>query len=579
MPPASTFALYGVHFRDANNGCIVGGTSTTGYVMHSTDGGATWTNPPVQIAALPLYAVRCIDSTTIVAVGNSGTIYQTIDGGASWNVRTTPPGAFRPLKSLSVVGNTVYAAGDTVVIVSTDQGSSWTRKNTGLTSPRLLNGLAMLGSGEGWAVGDAGVVYRTWDGCDSWQFQLCGTTQNGFNVDLASVHFVNTTSGWAVGANTNPGGSLFLSTLDGGSTWTRQTPPAGLAVALNSVYFHDEKVGWAVGASGRCARTTDGGITWTNAAMPPASTFSLYSVDFRDTSNGLIVGGTTTAGYVMKSTDGGATWSNPPLQIAALPLYAVKYVDSVTVVTVGNMGTIYQSTDGGGTWAGRTAPPGALRPLKGISVVGNTVFAAGDTVVIVSTDGGTSWTRKNTGLITSRLLNGIAMANEITGWAVGDAGVIYNTTDGGNTWTYQQTPYPTRHHKAIAYTPGLAYCVGVAGITVRNSTPVIVGVEDDRASRPVRFVLDQNYPNPFNPTTTISFELSTRSEVTLVVYDLMGRVVATLLKEEKPAGRHTAMWDARGTASGVYFYRLVAKHSSENTGQKSVVTKKLILLK
>ncbi len=70
--------------------------------------------------------------------------------------------------------------------------------------------------------------------------------------------------------------------------------------------------------------------------------------------------------------------------------------------------------------------------------------------------------------------------------------------------------------------------------------------------------LSQNYPNPFNPTTTIRYELSANSVVSLKVYDVLGREVKTLVNEFKPAGTYAVEFDASGLASGVYFYRIKA---------------------
>jgi flagellar hook assembly protein FlgD len=83
--------------------------------------------------------------------------------------------------------------------------------------------------------------------------------------------------------------------------------------------------------------------------------------------------------------------------------------------------------------------------------------------------------------------------------------------------------------------------------------------------------LEQNYPNPFNPVTTISYRLHSKAFVTLKVYDALGREVATLVSEVVPAGDHSVQWQADGLPSGVYFYRLQSKNTSE--------TRKLILLK
>jgi hypothetical protein len=85
------------------------------------------------------------------------------------------------------------------------------------------------------------------------------------------------------------------------------------------------------------------------------------------------------------------------------------------------------------------------------------------------------------------------------------------------------------------------------------------------------FYLYNNYPNPFNPNTTISWQSPVSSHQTLKVYDLLGREVATLVDEFKPAGRYEVEFDASALSSGTYFYRLQAGEYIE--------TKKMILLR
>jgi len=75
---------------------------------------------------------------------------------------------------------------------------------------------------------------------------------------------------------------------------------------------------------------------------------------------------------------------------------------------------------------------------------------------------------------------------------------------------------------------------------------------------PVLFHLSQNQPNPFNPGTIISYELPTQAHVTLKVFDLLGREVATLVNDVEQPGFKTVTWNATGVASGVYFYRICA---------------------
>ncbi len=86
-----------------------------------------------------------------------------------------------------------------------------------------------------------------------------------------------------------------------------------------------------------------------------------------------------------------------------------------------------------------------------------------------------------------------------------------------------------------------------------------VPVEEPHAALPTAYALDQNYPNPFNPATVIAYALPRAGHVSLVVYDIAGRRVATLLDEDQPAGFKTFRWDPRDLPSGVYVYRLNAE--------------------
>ena len=73
---------------------------------------------------------------------------------------------------------------------------------------------------------------------------------------------------------------------------------------------------------------------------------------------------------------------------------------------------------------------------------------------------------------------------------------------------------------------------------------------------PEQFSLSQNYPNPFNPLTTIRYKLPVGRNVKLQVFDLAGRLVQTLVDEDKQAGNYTVMWNAQDVSSGIYFYRI-----------------------
>ena len=93
---------------------------------------------------------------------------------------------------------------------------------------------------------------------------------------------------------------------------------------------------------------------------------------------------------------------------------------------------------------------------------------------------------------------------------------------------------------------------------------------------PAKYSLDQNYPNPFNPVTTIRFYLPKAGNVELVIYDILGREVETLVSSWQLAGKQMVKWNASDVASGVYFYRLVVRHDGILSYAN---TKKLIVLK
>jgi len=122
----------------------------------------------------------------------------------------------------------------------------------------------------------------------------------------------------------------------------------------------------------------------------------------------------------------------------------------------------------------------------------------------------------------------------------------------------------------IADNSGSAVTVpGFYPANVEIQTPLDAG--DDGSGLPYALEMKQNYPNPFNPTTTIAFTLPVRSDVSLVVYNILGQGVETLVDETLEAGEHQVVWDSNHNPSGIYFYRLTYKNE--------VLTKKMTLLK
>ena len=94
---------------------------------------------------------------------------------------------------------------------------------------------------------------------------------------------------------------------------------------------------------------------------------------------------------------------------------------------------------------------------------------------------------------------------------------------------------------------------------------------------PTVFALHQNYPNPFNPSTEIRFDLPEGGHILLILYDVLGREVATLANGYHEAGYHSVTWNASNQASGIYFAHFNATDASGNV--KYTKINKLVLMK
>jgi hypothetical protein len=113
----------------------------------------------------------------------------------------------------------------------------------------------------------------------------------------------------------------------------------------------------------------------------------------------------------------------------------------------------------------------------------------------------------------------------------------------------------------------------LTNVQVTMGKPLVTGIGNNNNNTllPSVYSLSQNYPNPFNPSTTINFALPKSGNVTLTVYDILGREVKMLVNDNLQAGYHKVVFNASSLASGIYFYRIQAGSFMD--------VKKLMLLK
>jgi hypothetical protein len=96
-----------------------------------------------------------------------------------------------------------------------------------------------------------------------------------------------------------------------------------------------------------------------------------------------------------------------------------------------------------------------------------------------------------------------------------------------------------------------------------KTADVLTAVKEQNNNLPTDFVLEQNFPNPFNPSTTIEYKIPKLSNVKLVIYNILGREVKTLVDAERSPGQHEVTFDGSRLPSGVYLYRMTAANFTD----------------
>ncbi len=393
---------------------------------------------------------------------------------------------------------------------------------------------------------------------------------NDTSINFSQIVFSDSLKGYIVGA----GGTLFT-TVNGGKNWIDRKISARPLLSVSAI---GDSLIWVSDDSGRVYHSLDGGKTWQNITVTN-SPFNFYTVQFVDSLNGWVTGAYQLGGYVgydgiFHSSDGGLTWKEQYADTIDYFSYLWKgFFSDKYHGYVADQYVIHRTTDGGSTWilsltSGRTAASiFFIDSLHG--------WAACDEGFLgKTTDGGINWsmTRPNSSY---NGLTSVFFVDSLNGWVCDNQGGIIHTTDGGNTWIVQRSD--TSGYPAINSLYFLNKNEGWAvgnGIVLHTTNGGVTAI-DEPSQQPTTFRLFQNYPNPFNPATVISYQLSALSNVTLTVYDILGREVATLVEGVETAGFHTVTWNASKFASGVYIYRLMS-----NSSQGIIIdTKQMVLIK
>ncbi|MFZ4590732.1 MAG: T9SS type A sorting domain-containing protein [Ignavibacteria bacterium] len=266
---------------------------------------------------------------------------------------------------------------------------------------------------------------------------------------------------------------------------------------------------------------------------------------------------------VFKSSDSGYNWSYSGV--------GAQYSSSLTscgdYLFFGTSSGVYRSTLEAEYWtAMNNGMPSSV--VESLIATGNTIFAGtwlGG--VYRSTDFGMTWVQcglADKTVHTFLVYNAIVLAGTDQG--------VFVTTNYGNSWINYNQGFDIPRVVLSLTKAGNYIIAGTNTAFVwRRALSELTSVYNSNIEIPSSYSLSQNYPNPFNPMTNVKFSIVKSGDVKIVVYDVMGREVQTLLNERLNAGTYEVKFDGSGLTSGVYFYRMV-------TGEFTK-TKRMLLIK
>jgi photosystem II stability/assembly factor-like uncharacterized protein len=353
---------------------------------------------------------------------------------------------------------------------------------------------------------------------------------------LQSIMFVNSNTGWIVGYS----GTILKST-NGGANWNAQN--SNTDSDIHSIFFIDASTGWAAGSVGAICRTTNGGANWFSEA-PGGFWFSIF---FANANTGWAAG---IMGAVIKTTDGGLNWFPQQSGTSVMLLTSICFINVNTGWISGIDGVICKTTNGGNNWNAQNNGSISYYFIKFINE--NTGWVNGNGIIYKSTNGGLNWESLNNNPVALSL----CFLNSQTGYATSAPEIILKTTNGGISWISQMSGTSSLLNSIFFTDIYHGWACGWGGVIARTTNGGSTFITNTGTNIPDNYSLSQNYPNPFNPSTIINFQLPTNNFVSLIIYDITGKVIETLVNEQLSAGSYKVDWNASRYPSGIYFCRI-----------------------
>jgi photosystem II stability/assembly factor-like uncharacterized protein len=593
-----------IWFMDTQTGVVVGnyynGIADRGIILKTTNGGTNWIET-IAVEFRNIYDLQFSDNTSGYFRANNDSINflcKTEDMFSSWVIKAQSRYGITSFQCID--DNTVYAIiADSInannIFKSTDGGINWQHIQTFDISNFWIGKIYFSNPTNSFILGGISVgsiLFKSSDSSYHW-------TIKKFSYPLKEFCFMHENNGFIVGGFIRcrahgcwSEGRIF-STDDGGKTWDLRY---GSGSFLRSSVSQNNLIAFTAGGP-EITKSYDGGYSWSaiyqNNPDSMGYTFGGNDICLIDEENCIVVGSYGDSTHfgtgILGTNNGGEDWELVWTDTTAGALYSIFHNGNNTW-SVGESGLIVKFTSQTG-WVKQTSVTDLPLNKVFFSDENHSWIAGGyqndndfQKILLRTTNGGINWTTIPN---IPYLFRDISFVDNSLGWAIGynqnGEGGMLRTTDGGNSWVLINGDLPAKLN-ALYIKDNYGWAVGENGLILGTTDAGAVWVEDEcDNSLPTEFVLEQNYPNPFNPSTVIGYQLQVISKVTLKIYDVLGREVATLVNEEQPAGNYEVEFHLASSikhpASGVYFYQLEAVNSSTDLDQVYIETKKMLLLK
>jgi len=324
--------------------------------------------------------------------------------------------------------------------------------------------------------------------------------------------------------------------------------------------------------------STNDGNTWSVRGMNTGS-FGPLAVN----SNDNIFAGSPGVG-MFRSTNNGLNWTQINSGLTNNNVNSIS-INSNGVIFLGTQNRIHRSTNNGDSWI--LLSPSPVNASLDISPSNEVYAGANDLLdnsmgghIYKSTDNGNTWTPIPIVISCFSYAVAVSPTGDLYAGAIGPCTYVFRSTNGGGSWNDVKSGLFMSSLSIVSFafsSAGYVFGGQQNDGYIYRSGQTYLGIQSSGNQIPDKFSLSQNYPNPFNPVTKIKFEIPATLSfgeglgVRLVIYDILGREVATLVKEQLKPATYEINWNASNYPSGVYFYRLTAGDFIE--------TKKMILTK